>query len=314
MSIFLQAANIIAPVFIIVFIGYGLRKRGLINDAFTQMSSKLVFNVAMPTLVFVKISAMPIHEVLDWRLIGFACFFVFISFALCWLISLWVTGNGRDRGAFIQGAFRGNFAIMGLALLSNAYGNGVPGKAAILLAFIIVLYNLLSVYALSIPQKKERHISWAQIAKELITNPLIIAAIIATPFSIFNVTLPQMLYQSADQLAALTLPLALIGIGGSLSFTGLKKDLKLSSIAAFLKIIIIPWITLFAAIRWGFRNEELGVLFFLNSSPTAIASYIMAEAMGSNSRLAGHIILVTTLGSIVTIAVGIIWLKSLGLM
>ncbi|MBN2357374.1 AEC family transporter [candidate division KSB1 bacterium] len=314
MSMLIHAINIVAPVFIIVFIGYGLRKRGMIDEAFTRVSSKVVFSVAMPMLVFVKIANMPIHQLINWRQIGFACCAILVAFLVCWVVAYWISKNGRDRGAFIQGAFRSNFAILGFALLSNAFGIEVLGKAAIVLSFIMILYNVLSVIALAVPQKKERQISARQMLIELITNPLVLAAVIAVPISLFNIRLPVIVNQSAEQLAALTLPLALIGIGGSLSFSGLKKDLQLSLVAASLKIVLIPLIVTICAVRLGFRGEDLGVLFFLFASPTAIASYIMADAMGSNSRLAGHIILITTLSSIVTISIGIIWLKSLGLM
>jgi malonate transporter and related proteins len=314
MTIFLQAADIVAPVFIIVFIGYGLRKLGLIDDTFIQASSKLVFNVAMPVLIFSKIATMPIHELFDGRQVIFACIGVAGSFLLCWLISLRFTHNGRDRGAFIQGAFRSNFAILGFALLTNAYGKEALGSAAVLLAFIMILYNVLSVVALTVPQKKERRIPTRQILLQVITNPLLLAAFISLPISLLALPLPRIVENSAEQLAALTLPLALLGIGGSLSFKGLQKDWRLASLASLLRIAVLPLLLVGLAIHLGFRGERIGVLFFLFASPTAIASYPMADAMGSNSRLAGHIILLTTLGSIVTISMGIIWLKNLGVM
>jgi len=314
MTIFLQATNIVAPVFIIVFIGYGLRRFGLIDETFIRVSSRLVFNVAMPVLIFSKIATMPIHQLFDGRQVGFACLGIAGSFILCWLISIRLTHNGRDRGAFIQGAFRSNFAILGFALLSNAYGKQVLGNAAVLLAFIMVLYNVLSVVALTVPQKRERRIHTRQIIYQVVTNPLLIAAFISLPISLLSWPLPQIVENSAEQLASLTLPLALLGIGGSLSFKGLQKDWRLSLVAGLLRIVVIPLIVVGLALHLGFRDDRVGVLFFLFASPTAIASYSMADAMGSNSRLAGHIILLTTLGSIVTISLGIIWLKSLGMM
>src|SRR5690606_23410141 len=146
----------------------------------------------------------------------------------------------------------------------------------------------------------------------IITNPLILAAAAAIPFSLFQIRLPQMILTSIDHLSSLTLPLALIGIGGSLSFRGVREDLRLAFSAALLKIVLLPILVIAAAVHCGFRGPELGVLFFFFASPTAIASYAMAEAMGSNGRLAGNIILLTTMGSIFTISTGIIILKSMG--
>ncbi len=314
MKIFFHALNIVAPVFLIVFIGYGLRRKGWINETYTEITSKLIFSVAMPMLVFVKISTMPIHEVIHWRQIGFACSFILVSFFISWIAAIFLSDNGRDRGAFIQGAFRSNFAIFGFALLSNAYGREALGKAAVLLTFVMILYNVLAVVALTIPMNRERKISLWHMLQQIIKNPLVLATLVSVPISILSLPLPFFIEKTAEDLASLTLPLALLGIGGSLSFSGLRKDIKLATAAAVLKIVIFPFLATFCALYLGFRGVDLGVLFFLFASPTAIASYVMADAMGSNSRLAGHIILVTTLGSLVTIAIGITWLTANGLM
>jgi predicted permease len=313
LEIFLQAADIVAPVFILVFIGLLLQRAGVIDAHFNTVASRLVFTVTLPALLFSKISTTRIQELLNGRQILFAYFFIIFSFAVAWLAGILLVNKGRDRGAFIQGAFRGNFAILGFAMLNSAYGPGVLAPAAVLLAAIMPPYNILSVLALILTQKKERPVSGGMITRQIITNPLILAAGIAVPFSLLQIRVPEMILTSVEHLSTLTLPLALIGIGGSLSFAGIKQDFRLALDAALLKILLLPIIVIAAAIYFGFRGYDLGVLFFFFASPTAIASYAMAEAMGSNGRLAGHIILLTTLGSIFTISTGIILLKWLGL-
>ncbi len=311
MNIIIQAFNIVAPVFILVFIGVLLRRARLIDQAFTSTSSRLVFLVTLPSLLFVKISTTRFDELLNPGQIGFAYLFILISFALSWLAGYRLTKKGRDRGAFIQGSFRGNFAILGFAMLNSAFGEGVQAAAAVVLAAIMPPYNILAVLALTLPQKKERQVSAARITRDILTNPLILAAAVAVPFSLAQIRLPQFLLNSVDHLSSLTLPLALLGIGGSLSFSGIREDFRLALAATLLKILLLPILVVCCAVWWGFRGTDLGILFFFFASPTAIASYIMADAMGANSRLAGNIILFTTLGSIFTIAAGIIILKSM---
>ena len=69
----------------------------------------------------------------------------------------------------------------------------------------------------------------------------------------------------------------------------------------------------YGAFLFGFRGYDLGILFILFACPTAIASFIMAEAMGSNSKLAANILLMTTLVSLVTITLGLFVLKEYNL-
>lgn len=305
-------ANIVAPVFIIVFLGIFLRRRGIIHEQFNSMTSKLVFNVAMPSLLFQKLSSIPISEIFNLKLIVFIMSALTFMFGLSWAVSGIFAHNGKDQGAFIQAAFRGNFAIMGFALINNAFGPQALGHAAIVLAVIMPLYNVLSIIGLTVPLHREQSMGLLHTIVKIITNPLIIAAVIALPFSIFNVPVHSIVTRTIDYLAALTLPLALIGIGASLSFQSVIGDRTLTAMATAMKIIIMPVLCTTAAILLGFRGQNLGILFFLFAAPSAIASYIMAEALGSNGRLAGNIVLVSTLSSLFTISLGIFILRSLG--
>ena len=305
------SATIVAPVFIIIFLGFFLKQRGLIGESFSTITSKMVFNVAMPALLFQKLSSIPIDEIFNPLQILFVIVSLTIMFALSWAVSLFICKNGADQGAFIQGSFRGNFAILGLALIYNAFGTEALAYGALILAVIMPLYNVLSVIALTVPLHKERSISPWQTVVKIVTNPLILAAVVAIPFSLFHIAIHSIITTTIDYLAGMTLPLALIGIGSSLSFSSIRQDRTISLVATLLKTIIMPVVCTFVAILVGFRGQELGILYFLFAAPTAIASYIMAHALGSNGRLAGNIVIMSTMVSMITITIGIYILRSL---
>lgn len=306
------STTIVAPVFIIIFLGVLLRRYKTIDDSFGIITSKMVYNVAMPALLFQKLSAIPIDEIFDLYQILFVIGALCFMFVLAWIFSLFFCRNGADQGAFIQGSFRGNFAILGFALINNAFGAEALANGALILAVIMPLYNILSIIALTVPLHREKSTSLAKIIWQVVTNPLILAAVLALPFSIFQIPIHSIFTQTIDYLADLTLPLALIGIGSSLSFSSVRQDHVLSIMATIIKIIIMPLLGTAAAILLGFRGQDLGILYFLFAAPTAIASYIMAHALGSNGRLAGHIVLVSTVASMITLSAGIYILKSLG--
>ncbi len=186
-------------------------------------------------------------------------------------------------------------------------------RGAILLAFAIPLYNTISVIALVVPLHQGAKGATRKIILTLFTNPLILAVIFALPFSLFNIYLPVIAQKTLSYLSKMTLPLALIGVGGSLSFHSLKEKLSFSIIAIIIKILLIPITVSLAAYYVGIRNESLGVLFIVSGAPTAIASFIMAKSMHNDSHLAANIILLTTLGSVITIGFGIFFLKALAL-
>lgn len=306
-------ANIVVPVFIIVALGYFLRQKKLINDNFVSLTSKIVFSVSLPVLIFIEISKIDLDVILDFKLILFVYAGTIISFLLIWFFSAPFIKNGKDRAAFIQGSFRGNFAVVGLALILNIYGPEKLGKASLVLAFTVPLYNVLAVIALTVPVRKEKNLDLKKTIFEIIKNPLILGVLFALPFSYFKIPVNDMVLKSANYIAALALPLALLGIGGFLNFDDIKEGLKLTSISTLIKILLIPLAATYVAYELGFIADDLGIIFILFACPTAIASFIMAEAMGVNSKLAGNILLITTMFSVITIAVGLFILRENGL-
>ena len=305
--------SLVAPVFLIVALGYFLKKLGMINENFVTISSKIVFSVSLPALIFLEIATIDLSEIFNFGQISFVYAGSLISFGFVWLIADFFTKNGKDKASFIQGSFRGNFAIVGLAIIVNFYGTESLGKASLVLAFTIPLYNVLSVIALTIPLRKEKQLNYKTTLLEIAKNPLIIAVLSAIPFSYLDLEIPGIIYKTGSYLSALTLPLALIGIGGFLSFKDIAQGSSLTILSTSLKLIIFPAVTTFAAYLLGFTGMDLGIIFIVFACPTAIASFIMAEAMGANSRLAGNILLLTTLASVVTITLGLFILKENGL-
>jgi malonate transporter and related proteins len=313
MTNFFIVLSLVIPVFLIVALGYMLKRFGMINDNFVKLSSKIVFSVSLPALIFSEISAIDLTEDVNLWVVVFIYAGTLISFGFSWLAALLFIKAPKDQTVFIQGSFRGNFAIVGLALISNVYGTPVLGKASLVLAFTIPLYNILSVIALTVPLHRESGVNYRKTVFEILKNPLILAVVAAVPFSLLQIPIHHTVAITIDYLAAVSLPLALLGIGGFMNFADLKQGSVPSIYSTVIKLVIIPLAATYAAYLLNFRGTELGIIFILFACPTAIASFIMAEAMGSNSRLAANILLMTTLASVVTITIGLFILKENGL-
>jgi hypothetical protein len=97
-------------------------------------------------------------------------------------------------------------------------------------------------------------------------------------------------------------PLALLGIGGSLTLTVLRHNLRLASIASVLKLFVTPLAGYLVATRIGLSAAELRIVLILLATPTAAASNVMAEQLGSDERLAASIIVLSTLFAVFSLA------------
>jgi predicted permease len=305
--------NVVAPVFFLVALGYFLKRINVINENFVDVTSRFVFSVSLPALVFINIVGIDLSEAIDINQIVYIYAATLFSFFGVWILSIPFIKDAKNLSVFVQGAYRSNFAIVGLAIISKLFGSTALGKASIILAFVLPLYNVLAVIILTVPFRKERKLNLKSTMKEILLNPLIVAVIVGLFFSYFKINIPSVINLTIDFISELALPLALIGIGGSLNVKNIKEASGLAFSSSALKIILVPLVLTICAYYFGFRQVDLGIMFVLFACPTAIVSFIMAEAMGANSKLAGNIVLISTVASVFTIAVGIVILKELSL-
>ncbi len=310
-EIFLQTLETTLPVFAMVFIGLGLRRVGWIDSAFINTASALVFRATLPTLVFLSIIRADLDTAFNPGLLVFYLLATLGSFALVWLWAHWRVAR-EDRGVYVQGAFRGNCGIVGLALAANLYGDFGLSAGGILLGLVIISYNMLSVVVLIAYQPGQR-MDWRRIFHDILRNPLIIAVLAAIPVAALNITLPGWVMTSGDYFASLTLPLALLCIGATVSLGAIRSDSTTALGSSLFKMVILPLLCTASAWLAGFQGPELGLMFLFFASPTAAASFVMVKALGGNDRLAANIIALTTLLASLTVTFGVFILRSAGL-
>ncbi|RCV92016.1 AEC family transporter [Billgrantia montanilacus] len=310
-DVFFGTLEVTLPVFVMVFIGLGLKRAGWIDQPFINTASLLVFKGTMPMLIFLSIIKADLDATLNPLLLGFFALATLGNFLFSWGWAILRVPHA-DRGVYVQGAFRGNCGIVGLALAAGMYGDYGLSAGGLLLGVVILTYNAFSVIALATYQPHQRT-NWRSIVKYIARNPLILAVVVAVPVAALELRLPGWLMTSGEYFASLTLPLALICIGATLSLGSIRASGRLATGASLMKMVTIPILATSAAWLVGFQGRELGVLFLFFASPTAAAAFVMAKAMGGNAVLTANIIAMTTLMASVTITLGVFGLRLAGL-
>lgn len=305
-----ETLNVTAPVFAMLFVGVLLRRVQLIDAAFVNTASSLVFNATMPTLLFLGIVEADLSRAMQPKLLGYFAAATLGGFLLAWGWAI-LRCPREDRGVYTQGAFRGNNGIIGLALATSMYGDYGLSLGGVLAGAVILFYNSLSSVVLAVYSPTAKADVWS-LTKSILRNPLIIGVLAAIPFAYFQIRLPAWAMTSGHYFAQMTMPLALICIGGTLSLDSLRASSRLAIGSSLLKMVWLPFFSTLGAYLCGFRGADLGVLFLYFASPTAAASFVMARAVGGNYELAAAIIVITTLAAVVTTNVGLLILQSAG--
>lgn len=304
--------SITGPIFAVLALGVYLRRIGLINDNFIDVGSKLVFNVTLPALLFLSISQTHISDTANVPLVAFGLIATILVYLMLELLAAWLVPRREDRGVVVQGGFRSNMGIIGLAYCINAFGDAGLVAASLYLALVTILYNILAVITLN--RSLNHSGGLAATFKGIVRNPLIISIVAALVVAGLGWELPELLIHSGGYFSQMTLPLALLCTGASLDFRALRADLSSAMVSALCKLLVVPLLLIAAGIALGFRGLELGVLALMSSAPSAAASYIMVRAMGGNSALAANIIVLTTIGSLFTTSCLMMLLRSFALL
>lgn len=305
------ALTVTGPIIVMLVMGILLARWQIITDAFIDAGSKLVFNVLLPVLLFIIVSKTRFEHTANLTLLFVGVAGTLLAFIVMEGIAVRWVKTSEHRGVVVQGGFRANLGVIGLAYAVNAYGETAIGTSSLYLGLVTALYNVLAIVTLN--RSLNRHRSPLAAIKSIIRNPLIIAIISALPFAYFEVTLPSLILQPGQYFAQMTLPLALLCAGGSLSVgtTSLwSRDVLIGTLG---KALLSPLLLTLTAYLAGLRGMELGIVFLMSSAPTAASSYPMARAMGGNASLAANIIVLSTIACMLATTLGMLSLSALGI-
>jgi predicted permease len=211
-------------------------------------------------------------------------------------------------GTFVQGAFRGNLAFVGLPIVSalpdTPLGLGVSlrGLALLVLAPTMVFYNVAGVMVLVLSQPKVRAGRWLRSAKQLALTPPLLATLVGVAFALSGAELPAPLARSLGLLGDLALPLGLLCVGGALGRLQVQGDWRLGVIATLIKSCISPLAGLGLARVCGFGRPETQLILVFMACPTAIVSYAVAVELKGDGPLASSAIGLSCLASAAILA------------
>ncbi len=309
----IYSLNATVPVFIVIIVGYLLKKIGWINEDFIKAANKINFRITLPVLLIQDLMQTDFHQAFDGKFIIFCATVTSICFMGSWVGAKLLLKDKEITGEFVQASFRSSAAVLGAAFVVNIYGN--TGMVPLMIIGAVPLYNIYSVIVLSAecPQKgvtQEKTIITT--LKGIITNPIIIGIIIGVLLSVFQVDFPKVVDNTMTNFAKISTPLALLAIGGAFDFGKAIKKVIPAAVATFLKLVGFAAIFLPLAIYIGFREEKLMALIIMLGSPTTPSCFIMAKSMKSEGTLTSSVVVLSTMLSAFTLTAIIFIVKSLG--
>ncbi len=311
MDSLLLSVQAVAPIFLLMLLGYGLKQCKIATKENFDAINKLIFKIFLPILLFYNIYKTDLSLVFDPKLILFTVTGVLLVFAIGYGLVFALTKDNAKRGVMLQGFFRSNFAILGIPLVNYICGDTAGGLSSLMVAIVVPLFNILAVITLE--RFRDGKVELGKLLKGIITNPLVIGCVVGALFLLLGIPLPSFLETAVDDAASIASPLAIVVLGASFRFSDIKGNIKELLVTVGTRLLIVPALAITAAVLLGFRGEALICLMVVFGAPTAVSSFSMAQQMGGDEKLAAQIVVFSSVFCLLTLFGWIFLLSSLGL-
>lgn len=285
--------------FILMILGYFLRKTEKIGEMTCKSLSWIVVNVANPALI-ISGSISSERQVVGEELmktmgIAIALFAGLILLSL--LIPVILRVPKQSTGVYKVMTIFSNIGFMGFPLISALYGS----ESLVYASLFLIPFNLL-IYTYGILAMKTKKDEKEKIDFKKALNIGVFSCIVSIIISLTHITVPDFAKTTVMNLSNLTAPLSMMVIGASMANIDLKKlftDVRLLLFSA-LKLIVIPVLGLLLMKIWIQDEILLGICMVMLATPVASMSAMLAQQYDGDYELASKGVALTTILSVVT--------------
>ena len=300
----LNTLNAIAPIFLIIAIGYVLYRTRIVGEEVWSAIEHICFYLLLPFLIIRTLSRANLGGV---PIVDFTLVLVVAIFGMSLLLILIHTalrGRYPQGGPSFTSLFQGITRFHGfvaLAIIGPLYGDEGVTLAAIALAIMVPMLNMLSVIVLSVYGSGNSDPDIKQVLLRILKNPLIIACVTGLVLNWTGV--PDVIFDTIIIIGNGGLGLALLAVGAGLRIGQAADQKLLIATGVFTRLIGMPAIIIVMAWLIGLEGLPRTVAIIAGAVPTAASSYVMARKMGGNAELMSNIMTFQVIAAVFTLPV-----------
>ena len=313
----IETLNTTLPFIFLALLGMFMKRRKMIGDNFIAMGNKAVFYFAIPVTIFNTIRRADLSAVFDAWFLTFNSLFLVAFFLVTWFLTNTFMKDKKSVPAFVNSAYRSSLSVVAppLFALMFRYSTDVSiyPKAILMVSVLLILsYATASVmFAVHDPNARKKGV--LGIVVSIAKNPVVIGVVAGLVCNFLGLSvLPVFAERTTSSLAGLVMPLAMICVGGSLSFSGFNAKFKYSVIAAVVKLLIMPVTAFVVAYLFGFRGSDLTIIMLLNALPMAVGAYVMQAELGGDTYIGATTLTFTMALSAFTLTLFIFLFRVMG--
>ena len=288
------------PIVLLIMLGMGLRRLGFLTESFWPQAERLSYYVLVPCLFFhslatARLDALPARELVTTLILS-----ILAVAALLVALRPVLKVDGPTFTSIFQGGIRFNNYV-GVTLAAGLFGTQGLALAALCSAAIVPTVNILCVLVFA--RHGAARLSGRGIARQLVTNPLVLGSFAGIGFQLLGLGLPAGIEPALRALGAASLPLGLLCVGAALEFGSLRGWMAPVATSSAIKFLAMPVVTVLVASLMGLTGPALVTALLFQALPTASSAYIMARQLGGDAPLMAGITAMQTLFALVALPI-----------
>jgi len=309
-SILVEALKTTLPIFIVIATGYFIKIGNILKEETAEGLNKLAYYIGIPIIIFTSLIENKISEIFSLKLI-ILFYIIFILFIFVIFLAYYFTKlDMKIKGAVIVSSYRCNSAFVGFPIILSAFGTLAVAKAGLMIAFLMPLTVFSTVLIFKFFDPDSAEIPRKKLLLGLISDPLILAAILGIIISYFDIDLPVIIDSVLDIFSGMAVAIALISIGASFKFIHIKENIKLILIASLSNLVLLPLLGLIlSSFVFKISDIDRNIICILLATPLAVSAFIMGKEHNSDFNLMSSVLIISTIISAFTISGWLIVLR-----
>jgi malonate transporter len=295
----------VLPVFLLLALGYGLKKSDYLPDAAWRPIEKLAINVLYPGFLIPAIWNANLSGSAAGAAGAAAVTVSIIISTLTLLSKPLLPLSGPAYTSVFQGMIRWNSFVF-LPVVQATFGPAGVGLAAVVIAAMIPVSNILSVVVLAKWGADQRGASPRALFRAMMSNPILLACLLGLALNFSGAPQPPGVSETLQLLGSAALPLGLIVAGAGLSFRELARTRVTVGVVVVVKMIVTPLAMWQLARLYGGDELAQGIALLCGAAPGAASAYVLARQMGGDAPLMAGIIAATTVFSVIGIPMALL--------
>jgi malonate transporter len=314
-TVILDIFNIIAPVFIVVTVGYLSVKSQLLTSTVVDGLMKFSVMIAIPCLLFKATMNLDLNAAFDWKPLSAYYLGAIGSFVIAILIFRWFFNRrpGESVGIAFAALFS-NLVMLGVPISERAWGLEFMTPNYALIAVNAPICYLIGITVMELTRADGRNLSGT--AKVVVTamfkNSLMIGIGLGLLTNVSGLSMPEPVLASIDLLARAAIPVALFGLGGVLTRYSFRQASREASVITVLALVLHPLIALLVCQWLELPVEVLRSIVLMAAMAPGLNAYLFASMYSRGVAEAASTVIMATTVSVFSLGFWLIYLRTLG--